>query len=35
VWAGHVPLREVFGTPVPDAAGAKFPVPPYLEQWIR
>ena len=35
VWAGRVPLREVFGDPVPDDAGAAYPVPAYLETWIR
>jgi uncharacterized protein len=35
VWAGRVPLREVFGDPQPDEAGAAHPVPAYLERWTR
>ncbi|MDA8435737.1 MAG: pyridoxamine 5'-phosphate oxidase family protein [Actinomycetales bacterium] len=35
VWAGRVPIREVFGEPQPDEAGAAHPVPTYLEQWTR
>jgi uncharacterized protein len=35
VWGGRVPIREVFGTPVPDALGAQYPVPDYLETWTR
>jgi nitroimidazol reductase NimA-like FMN-containing flavoprotein (pyridoxamine 5'-phosphate oxidase superfamily) len=35
VWAGRVPLREVFGEPVPDALGAAYDVPSYLETWSR
>jgi nitroimidazol reductase NimA-like FMN-containing flavoprotein (pyridoxamine 5'-phosphate oxidase superfamily) len=35
VWAGRVPIREVFGDPQPDGAGAAYPVPTYLEQWTR
>jgi hypothetical protein len=35
VWAGRVPLREVFGEPVPDELGAAFAVPSYLETWSR
>ena len=35
VWAGHVPIREVLDEPVPDEAGAAYPVPAYLEVWTR
>jgi nitroimidazol reductase NimA-like FMN-containing flavoprotein (pyridoxamine 5'-phosphate oxidase superfamily) len=35
VWAGVVPIREVFGTPLPDEAGAAFPVPDYVSEWTR
>ena len=35
VWGGHVPIREVFGEPVPDEAGAAFPVPDYVTTWTR
>jgi nitroimidazol reductase NimA-like FMN-containing flavoprotein (pyridoxamine 5'-phosphate oxidase superfamily) len=35
VWAGHVPIREVLGAPVPDERGAAFPVPDYVERWTR
>lgn len=35
VWAGRVPLREVFGEPVPDERGAAYAVPSYLETWSR
>jgi nitroimidazol reductase NimA-like FMN-containing flavoprotein (pyridoxamine 5'-phosphate oxidase superfamily) len=35
VWAGHVPIREVLGTPVPDERGAAYPVPDYVERWTR
>ncbi len=35
VWAGQVPIREQFGAPVPDEAGAAFPVPVYVEKWTR
>jgi nitroimidazol reductase NimA-like FMN-containing flavoprotein (pyridoxamine 5'-phosphate oxidase superfamily) len=35
VWAGHVPIREVLGTPVPDERGAAYPVPDYVENWTR
>jgi hypothetical protein len=35
VWAGVVPLRESFGEPVPDTAGAAFPVPAYVTSWTR
>jgi nitroimidazol reductase NimA-like FMN-containing flavoprotein (pyridoxamine 5'-phosphate oxidase superfamily) len=35
VWAGRVPIREVFGAPEPDEAGSAHPVPTYLESWTR
>lgn len=35
VWAGVVPIVESFGVPEPDAAGAAFPTPAYLETWSR
>ena len=35
VWGGHVPIREAFGEPVPDEAGAAFPVPDYVTTWTR
>ena len=35
VWGGHVPIREQFGTPVPDARGAAYPVPDYVRHWTR
>jgi uncharacterized protein len=35
VWAGHVPMREVLGEPVPDKDGAAFPVPDYVLAWTR
>ncbi len=35
VWGGHVPIREQFGTPVPDARGAVHPVPDYVRRWTR
>ena len=35
VWGGVVPIREVFGEPVPDERGAAYPVPAYLEAWTR
>jgi uncharacterized protein len=35
VWAGVVPIRETFGEPRPDPAGAAFPVPAYVERWTR
>jgi len=35
IWAGHLPIREMFGAPVPDVAGAAFPVPDYVERWTR
>ena len=35
IWAGHVPLREVFDAPIPDEAGAAFPSPTYLKAWTR
>jgi nitroimidazol reductase NimA-like FMN-containing flavoprotein (pyridoxamine 5'-phosphate oxidase superfamily) len=35
IWAGHVPIREVFGEPIPDEAGAAFPVPDYVASWTR
>ncbi len=35
VWAGVVPIREVFGAPLPDEAGAAFPVPDYVSGWTR
>lgn len=35
VWAGVVPLREVFGEPEPDERGAAFPVPAYVREWRR
>ena len=35
VWAGHIPIREVFEDPVADEAGAAFPVPTYLQDWTR
>ncbi len=35
VWAGHVPIREVLGEPVPDEAGAAHPVPDYVRAWSR
>jgi uncharacterized protein len=35
VWAGVVPIREVFGEPQPDEGGAAFPVPDYVSTWTR
>jgi nitroimidazol reductase NimA-like FMN-containing flavoprotein (pyridoxamine 5'-phosphate oxidase superfamily) len=35
VWAGVVPIREVFGEPVPDERGAAYDVPAYVEGWAR
>jgi nitroimidazol reductase NimA-like FMN-containing flavoprotein (pyridoxamine 5'-phosphate oxidase superfamily) len=36
VWAGNVPLRESFGTPVPsDDCLAETPVPAYIRTWSR
>jgi nitroimidazol reductase NimA-like FMN-containing flavoprotein (pyridoxamine 5'-phosphate oxidase superfamily) len=35
VWAGVVPIREVFGEPLPDEGGAAFPVPAYVSEWTR
>jgi len=35
VWGGVVPIRETFGTPVPDELGAAYPTPGYLETWSR
>jgi nitroimidazol reductase NimA-like FMN-containing flavoprotein (pyridoxamine 5'-phosphate oxidase superfamily) len=35
VWAGHVPIREVLGTPVPDERGAAYPVPDYVASRTR
>jgi nitroimidazol reductase NimA-like FMN-containing flavoprotein (pyridoxamine 5'-phosphate oxidase superfamily) len=35
IWAGHVPIREVFDAPVPDEAGSAFPAPDYLRTWTR
>ena len=35
VWGGVVPIRETFGTPVPDELGAAYPAPHYLETWSR
>ncbi|MGE3813306.1 MAG: pyridoxamine 5'-phosphate oxidase family protein [Candidatus Nanopelagicales bacterium] len=35
VWAGVVPIREVFGEPVPDERGAAHDVPGYIAGWAR
>jgi nitroimidazol reductase NimA-like FMN-containing flavoprotein (pyridoxamine 5'-phosphate oxidase superfamily) len=35
VWAGVVPIREVFGEPQPDECGAAFAVPDYVSAWTR
>ena len=36
VWAGHVPLNESFGTPVPSEESLPdTPVPGYIEKWSR
>ncbi len=35
IWAGHVPITEVFGAPIPDEKGAAFPVPAYVQEWTR
>ena len=35
VWAGIVPIREVFGEPRPDERGAAHPVPGYVKGWTR
>jgi len=35
VWAGVVPIREVFGEPVPDERGAAQDVPGYIAGWAR
>jgi nitroimidazol reductase NimA-like FMN-containing flavoprotein (pyridoxamine 5'-phosphate oxidase superfamily) len=33
IWAGHVPMREVFGAPVPDDRSSDLPVPTYIRTW--
>ncbi|HET8969527.1 MAG TPA: pyridoxamine 5'-phosphate oxidase family protein, partial [Candidatus Nanopelagicales bacterium] len=33
-WAGHVPIREVFGEPVP-APDNRDPLPDYVREWSR
>jgi hypothetical protein len=35
VWGGVVPIAEAFGAPEPDALGAAYPTPSYLESWTR
>lgn len=35
VWAGVVPMREVFGEPRADERGAAHPVPDYVRSWTR
>ncbi len=35
VWGGHVPIREVYGEPVPDERGAAYDVPDYVHGWTR
>lgn len=36
IWAGHVPITESFGTPVPCPTNpADTPTPTYLAQWTR
>ncbi|MGD9954672.1 MAG: pyridoxamine 5'-phosphate oxidase family protein, partial [Candidatus Nanopelagicales bacterium] len=35
IWAGVVPIREVFGEPRPDERGAAHPVPDYVKGWTR
>lgn len=35
VWAGHVPIAEAFGAPVPDELSAGVPVPGYVTGWRR
>lgn len=35
VWGGHVPIREVYGVPVPDERGAAYDVPDYVRGWRR
>ena len=35
VWAGVMPITEVFGTPVPDELSLATPPPVYLEEWHR
>ena len=35
VWGGHVPIREVYGEPVPDDRGAAYDVPDYVHGWSR
>jgi nitroimidazol reductase NimA-like FMN-containing flavoprotein (pyridoxamine 5'-phosphate oxidase superfamily) len=36
LWAGHVPIVESFGTPVPDAlCPPGTPVPSYVKDWTR
>jgi nitroimidazol reductase NimA-like FMN-containing flavoprotein (pyridoxamine 5'-phosphate oxidase superfamily) len=35
-WAGHVPIREVFGEPVAaDEKAASYSVPEYVKEWTR
>jgi uncharacterized protein len=35
-WAGHIPIREMLGAPIPsDAAAAAQPIPDYLKEWTR
>lgn len=37
IWAGHVPLNERFGSPIPDVLATELntPVPPYIGAWMR
>jgi hypothetical protein len=37
IWAGYVPMREVFGEPVPDPLTVEkgLPVPDYVTAWKR
>lgn len=35
IWAGHVPIAEVFEEPVPDALATGVRVPDYVRQWKR
>lgn len=37
IWAGYVPIREVFGEPVTDELAEEkgIPVPEYVKQWTR
>jgi len=34
-WGGHIPIREVFGEPIPDEYVGDRPLPDYVRGWTR